>query len=425
MNSFLLRKLMQEDRHPFIFIVDDIEENLQVLGNMLFNRDYEVSLANNGSEALEIMNWDELPDIILLDVMMPDIDGFEVCRKLKSNPKTAHIPVIFLTAKAESESIIEGFKAGGVDYITKPFRREELLVRIETHLELKFSRETLLNKSRELELLNDKLRESEIRLKDFNNQLVAINKINEQYLQRINGEIEKAAKYVRLIIPKPIIDDNISIIWKFQPSDKLGGDIFGYHYLSDSELAIYLIDVCGHGIDATLHAVSVINTIRYKTLGNVDFSKPASVLNQLNKIYQMSDKNHLYFTAWYGVINFENKSMEYCGAAQPPALLFKQNELLGELDSKFMMVGGLPDTEYQSEIINILPNSSLYIFSDGAYEITTKEGKQLTYRDIADFLITVDKSTDDELDKLFDFISNSNRESELKDDFSILKIKFH
>lgn len=126
-----------------IYIIDDVHENLQVLGNILKNDGYNISVARNGKQALEGINI-KLPDLILLDISMPEMDGYEVCKELKSQKETAEIPVIFLTARTHPVDIVKGFKVGGVDYITKPFNSEELLSRIKTHLELKKAREELL-----------------------------------------------------------------------------------------------------------------------------------------------------------------------------------------------------------------------------------------------------------------------------------------
>jgi two-component system sensor histidine kinase/response regulator len=142
-----------EDNAPFILVVDDILRNLQVIGNILEEEGYEISVATNGEEALEIVH-EETPDLILLDVMMPGMNGFEVCRRLKGMEKVKEIPVIFLTAKTETEDIIKGFEIGGIDYISKPFKKEELLIRIKTHLQLKFSKEIIVNKNIRLEQLN-------------------------------------------------------------------------------------------------------------------------------------------------------------------------------------------------------------------------------------------------------------------------------
>lgn len=126
-----------------IYIVDDIQENLKVLGNILQNNNYNISFAQNGEQAIKGISK-KLPDLILLDVSMPVMDGFETCKRLKENLSTKNIPVIFLTAKTETEDIVNGFKLGGVDYITKPFNSEELLIRVKTHLDLKEAREKLI-----------------------------------------------------------------------------------------------------------------------------------------------------------------------------------------------------------------------------------------------------------------------------------------
>ncbi len=136
-----------------ILIVDDNPENLQVLGSILAEKNLDVSFANNGRQAIEACLY-EPPDLILLDVSMPGMDGYEVCRKLKSLDQTAGIPVIFLTAKTGSENVIRGFEAGAVDYVTKPFNGFELLSRVMTHLELKQSRDYIEQQKEQLARVN-------------------------------------------------------------------------------------------------------------------------------------------------------------------------------------------------------------------------------------------------------------------------------
>jgi diguanylate cyclase (GGDEF)-like protein len=140
-----------------VLIVDDNPQNLKILGNVLKeNTDYGLAFAMNGEEALKFVET-ENPDMILLDVMMPGIDGFQVCEKLQTNKKTSDIPVIFITAKSEPDDIVKGFKVGGVDYVTKPFNEAELLMRIRTHIELKKSRDLLEEKNRELSEAYEKI----------------------------------------------------------------------------------------------------------------------------------------------------------------------------------------------------------------------------------------------------------------------------
>ncbi|MCB2204158.1 hybrid sensor histidine kinase/response regulator [bacterium] len=127
---------------PLLLIVDDVSKNLQVLGNFLREEDYDISAAMSGKQAISIA-IDTQPDLILLDIMMPEMDGFETCRRLKADERTKEIPVIFLTARTDTEDVVKGFSLGAVDYVTKPFNRLELLARVSTHLALRFSREEL------------------------------------------------------------------------------------------------------------------------------------------------------------------------------------------------------------------------------------------------------------------------------------------
>ena len=127
---------LNKQEKNLVLIVDDVPKNLQVLGNILRNRGYNISVATSGEQALNMMDK-ILPDLILLDVIMPGIDGFQVCEELKASEKTKDIPVIFLTAKTQTEDIVKGFELGAVDYVTKPFIKEELLARVHTLLALK------------------------------------------------------------------------------------------------------------------------------------------------------------------------------------------------------------------------------------------------------------------------------------------------
>ena len=122
-----------DNSHLRILIVEDTLKNIQVLGTILRNENYQINVAQNGVQALEVVQK-ILPDLILLDIMMPEMDGFETCERLKADPATKEIPVIFLTAKTEVDDIVKGFDLGAVDYVTKPFNSAELLARVRTHL---------------------------------------------------------------------------------------------------------------------------------------------------------------------------------------------------------------------------------------------------------------------------------------------------
>ena len=144
------------EKKPLILIVDDIQKNIQLLGNILKDEIYEIAIAENGRDALDMLE-DLIPDLILLDIMMPEIDGFEVCKRLKEKSKTKEIPIIFLTAKTEVEDIVKGFELGAVDYVTKPFNPTELLARVTTHLDLKLARDKEKAHLKEIAEKNEKL----------------------------------------------------------------------------------------------------------------------------------------------------------------------------------------------------------------------------------------------------------------------------
>ncbi|MBK9501580.1 MAG: hybrid sensor histidine kinase/response regulator [Leptospiraceae bacterium] len=144
---------MFDRKKPLILIVDDTPKNIQVLGKTLHEIGYNVSIATSGSQALDSVKK-ESPDLILLDIQMPEMDGFEVCKILQANPDTKEIPVIFLTAVIDSEKIVKGFEIGAVDYITKPFHTAELTMRVATHIEIKQSREKIRKTNEQLKELN-------------------------------------------------------------------------------------------------------------------------------------------------------------------------------------------------------------------------------------------------------------------------------
>jgi len=128
---------MMSMKQSLVLLVDDNVKNIQLMGSLL-NEYYRTAVALNGAEALAFIHK-KRPDLILLDIMMPELDGFRVCEELKKDPELKKIPVIFLTAKADAETVVKGFKIGANDYITKPFNHDELLARVKTHLDLKIA----------------------------------------------------------------------------------------------------------------------------------------------------------------------------------------------------------------------------------------------------------------------------------------------
>ncbi len=156
-------------RKRLVLIVDDLPDNLQVLAGHLTEAGHEILAANSGPRAIALVR-NRKPDLILLDIMMPGMDGLEVCRRLKAEADSADIPIIFITARTETDDVLRGFQLGAVDYITKPFKPAELIARVRTHLELKSSRDLLFTCNKQLERISRHLR----RLNDDKNRFLGI-----------------------------------------------------------------------------------------------------------------------------------------------------------------------------------------------------------------------------------------------------------
>ncbi|MEA3316612.1 MAG: hybrid sensor histidine kinase/response regulator [Bacteroidota bacterium] len=182
-----------------LLVVDDNVTNLKLLGNILKKEGYRLAFAKNGKDAITLSQKTK-PDLILLDIMMPEMDGYEVCTKLKSDVQTAEIPVIFLTAKSETDDVVEGFNIGGVDYITKPFKKDELLVRINTHVELKKANEQIREQAVELKKINEtKDRLFSIISHDLRGPLGGIKNMVDLLISEYREDIEFTGKSLEIL----------------------------------------------------------------------------------------------------------------------------------------------------------------------------------------------------------------------------------
>lgn len=389
---------MEGGRKPKVLIVDDTPENIQVLMETLKDQ-YTIVAAINGEKALKMAAAEPKPDLILLDIMMPGMDGYEVCRRLKADEQMQHIPIIFVTAKTEVEDETLGFELGAMDYITKPFSVPVVKARVKAHLELKILRD----------------REASQRAK------------LESVLGMLKSELAEAADYVRFLLPEPITQGPVTADWRFVPSTTLGGDSLGYHWLDEDSLAIYLIDVCGHGVGAALHSVSVLNVLRSRNLPNVDFRRPEQVLGSLNGVFPMDDHRGMYFTMWYGVYKPSSGLLTYASGGHPPALLIRDTagnrSEIRELRTPNLFLGGLEGMDFKHDEVEIKPAARLYVFSDGVYEIMNEEGAYWEFDDLKAYLGESRDSLESPMDDLWAHVQQIAGSETLEDDFSVLEIR--
>ncbi len=247
-------------------------------------------------------------------------------------------------------------------------------------------------------------------------------------LKRLNNEISDAAGYVKAVLPKAIISGTLLTDWRFIPSASLGGDSFGYHWIDDNHFAVYLLDVSGHGWGAALLSVSVINVLRSHALPKTDFCDPRQVLSSLNKAFPGEQHNDMFFTIWYGVYNKSSEKLVYSSGGHPPALLFSRSDSnqirMDRLRTPNFIMGGKQDVDYQSKIQEIKRPSRLYVFSDGVYDITKKDGSIWGLNEFMEFSIQSFNIEQSNLDFLLRYTEELAQKKEFDDDFTILEIAF-
>jgi sigma-B regulation protein RsbU (phosphoserine phosphatase) len=375
-------KNCEQNNLPLILIAEDNDEERELLGNILRNKEsYRISIADNGRQTIEAV-FNAPPDLILLDVLMPEMNGFEVCKKLKESPETRDIPIIFTTGLTEDIKKIKGLQDGAVDYVTKPFNLSELLAKIRTHVDRQRSKQALKN------------------------------------------ELSRAGDYLKSLLPPPL-KDNPLIDWRFRVSAKLGGDIFGYRWVDKDHFAIYLLDVNGHGIVAALASVSIIGLLNFQNLENTDYRDPSAVLAALND----KNQNKGCFSIWYGVYKRREHKLIYSNAGHPPALLLTGPNAL-EAASKTLKtpgdaVGITPDCKYENHEVKLHSFNRLFLFSDGVYKIKKKtSGEMWKLQEWMSMLEKSGRSTAPDLDYLLEYVQELAGTEQLDDDFALLAIEW-
>ncbi len=332
-----------------ICIVDDNMVNRKLLTGILKMEGYDLIEAEDGEEGIDI-TLKELPDLILLDIMMPRKDGYEVCRILKNDQRSAHIPIIFLSAMSQVEDKIKGLDLGGADYVTKPFDRGEVLARVRAQLNIARLTKEVLEANREL--------------------------IEKQ--RRLNEDLEAAAGIQQSLLPQETPDmKHLNIAWRFMPCDQIGGDIFNVLRLDENHWGVYMLDVSGHGVPSALVAVSasqMLHPQRGLLLKKAidpppyyEIRDPSDVLNILDKEYPIERFNK-YFTITYLILNSKEGLIRYSNAAHPHPILLRRDGTLEFLDEGGTIIGmgGVLPFEEGSKKAN--PGDKLIIYTDGIVE---------------------------------------------------------
>ncbi len=375
-----------------ILIIDDDPAIQILLKRTLHSQGYDVSVASNGEDGLEQARKLR-PGLVICDWNMPRMNGLQVCRQVKATAELSTTIFILLTARNSLEDRVEGLDAGADDFLSKPIEMAELQARVRSGLRLHQA-------SRDLQLQK----------------------------QLLEAELAEAAEYVRSILPDQMTDPPVLIDSRFIPSRQLGGDGFDYYWLDSEHLALYLLDASGHGLRAALPTLQVLNLLRSRALPKINYYQPSDVLRGLNETFQMTQRNDKYFTIWYGVYNRVTRQLVYSSAGHPPAILASKlsdsSIQVKRLKTPSLPAGMFPDADYIDEYCDIVAPSTLYIFSDGIYEINQSDGTIWGLEPFVTLLAECRGKSTHNLDRVLQAIKAVNPKDYFDDDLSLLEINF-
>jgi serine phosphatase RsbU (regulator of sigma subunit) len=325
------------DKHVLLLVEDD-PENIGIV-NSLLGEMHEIRVAKNGAKALELAHIEPMPGLILLDVIMPHMDGYEVCKHLKADPKTRDIPVIFLTGKTDVVDETRGFEVGAVDYIHKPFSPPIVTARVRTHLMLREAHETVA-----------------------------------QQLSIMNSELEMARQVQLSILPREIPNvSGLEITGRYLPMNSVAGDFYDFLAVDDKHLGILIADVSGHGLPSALIASMLQNALAWE---RPHASDPGQVLAGLNRAINGRFETH-FVTAAYLFVDLENGKVKYSGAGHPPLLLWQAKlQRASEYVENGFMLGPFADARYSSVSFPLEQGDRVVLFTDGVTEVKNSSGDE-------------------------------------------------
>jgi CheY-like chemotaxis protein len=380
-----------------ILIIDDTEINIDILIGLLGDQ-FDILVAIDGFTGIEIACDEEKIDLILLDIMMPQINGFEVCQKLKNNKDTKDIPIIFSTAKTDEDSIAQAYDVGGVDYITKPFKTKELLAKVNTHL-----------------LLNEQKEKLENLIFQIDSSINYAQRIQKSLLRDVNT-----------------IKDNFKdsfIIYKSK--DKIGGDLYIYEEFEENVL-FGVIDCTGHGIPGAMMTM-LVATLLQKIKVEVGFSNPAEVLKKLNigikyQLQQYDDitSSDVGLDAGLCSLNKDKSLLKYSGARINLVCVDDNNANI--IKSNRQSVGYKRcdiGFDYKVHDIDLKSTKNFYLYSDGIVDQVGGEKKfPFGQKRFLELLNSIsNKNMQLQKDIILESLKDYQRSEERRDDITIFGFK--
>jgi sigma-B regulation protein RsbU (phosphoserine phosphatase) len=333
-----------------IAVVDDNPMNITVVKEILKRAGYadmltaasgmelfaQLGLDSSGYEPAGMPGGDDHGiDLILLDMMMPGVDGITVCARIQESPRLRDIPIIMVTAIGDSKKLAEALDAGAIDYVTKPINRIELLARIRVALRLKEQKDWHKERDR-----------------------------------RVREELQLAREVQYAALPQPVDDEGMAIDAIYRPSEELSGDLYAWHRIDDNRYGIAGLDAMGHGISSSLASMFIASVLKEAMTKQVEPKRVVKELNRRSHQLQFADQLiQYYFTGLYMVVDLNKGVLEYVNAGHPPGLLIRRDGQVENFKVGGVAIGLFSEMTLEKHVVEISPGDRIMLFTDGMYDL--------------------------------------------------------
>jgi sigma-B regulation protein RsbU (phosphoserine phosphatase) len=392
-----------------ILVVDDVAKNITLLADILTFKGYEVITAESGAEALTLIK-NQHPDLVLLDVMMPGMTGYEVCQAVRADPAIRVLPIVLVTALDPSERI-KGLEAGADDFLTKPINRPELLVRVRSLLRIKELYDTVQSQASELAEWNRTL---ETRVQAAQVQLIE--------KERLEHELHLAADIQRSILPDELpAVDGFSFGACILPARHVGGDFYDVFRIGDDRMGLLIGDVADKGVPAALfmaraHALIMAEADKGISAGEV--------IALVNRHITRMHKTTQFVTVLYGILNLTTRELNYARAGHEPPLVLTTDARVERLPhNRSIPLGLMENIEIDQRSVVLSPGTTLLMYTDGMLDCRNANGESFGLERIKQTLSgLVDLNAQRVCDVLFETLKNYQDGAKQDDDVALVAV---
>ncbi len=446
-----------------VLIAEDSRIQAKMLQRKLEQAGYAVRWAADGKIALE-MTGQQRPDLIISDIEMPEMNGYEFCEAVKSDPDFRSIPLILLSTLSEPEDIIRGLHVGADNYVTKPYDADFLLSRMDDLLstplgqdedpgqvlevklagksyQVKAGTQQVLNllvstfenaveKNNELIRSNEELSLARDQLTTWNLELETLNR-------RMSHDLQAAAKIQQSLLPTAAPEvPQTEFAWTYLPCDELAGDFLNVFALDERHIAAFVVDVSGHGVASSLLSVTIGRLLtpqvssssllvkQGEDSSDVRIVPPAEVAFELNNRFPMEDQGGLYFTMVYGVLDVESLEFRYTSAGHPAIALQSLNGEPRLLESEGLAIGWVDGVDFDEHVVQLNAGDRLFLYSDGVPEAMDEDFNEFgDERMIEAIKRTATRTLEESVSSLLEDVKQWCVKNGPKDDVSILAMK--